>query len=279
LKQNHRKAHHGHDQQRRIPGHRKEIIDGDVVSLRERIGRPEKLQIWNGDIQGRQAAVDRGGTGSKRPAQKELAHKSGEKHRDTDQQRQHLSHPRRCRHGHRSEHENRLEDEHDGQHQLRPVVGERMLQEPVAGDESHDADRRRHAQGQADSQRRWKRPSIEIVHRAGDDQPADTAEETEGQHRPIPRLTMSHSNVDLVPYDQQEHRHEDVVGKRNCETDAKKLADDQSGPRDWLADDRQHRLVLDFPGKDTRGSECRQHDAREEQRAEPEIDEQLVVLS
>ena len=154
-----------------------------------------------------------------------------------------------------------------------------MLQEPVAGDESHDADRRRHAQGQADSQRRWKRPSIEIVHRAGDDQPADTAEETEGQHRPIPRLTMSHSNVDLVPYDQQEHRHEDVVGKRNCETDAKKLADDQSGPRDWLADDRQHRLVLDFPGQDTRGSECRQHDASEKQRAEPEIDEQFVVLS
>jgi hypothetical protein len=100
----------------------------------------------------------------------------------------------------------------------------------------------------------------------------------EGEHRAVVRILHADARLHPVPHRDQERDREQPVGEADRGGHAEELAHHERPPRHRLADDHEHGLRLDLPGERGGGREGGQQHAHEQERAQPHVDEQLVVV-
>jgi hypothetical protein len=214
-----------------------------------------------------------------RPAEKVFAHQTHEERSHADEQGQDLTQPRRGGDRHGREHEDRLQHHRQADEELRIDVGPRVLEVPVAIDDADDAEGEREGDAEACRERRGKRPPVEVVEQPGHGQGEAAGEQAERQHRPVEDLSAADAELHPVPDGEEEHRGEHPVGQSDRRADAEILPDHHRPARHRLADDREHRAVLDLAGEHPGGREGGEQQPGDEQGAEAEVHEQLVVLA
>lgn len=136
----------------------------------------------------------------------------------------------------------------------------------------------RAAPGRDDGERRGERPAVEIVGQARDGECQHEREDAEREHGPVVCVFHPHRRLHAVTHGDQKHDREQPVGDGDGTCDAQELARHHRPAAHRLAHDRDHRLVLDLPRQAARGREGGQEQAGEKERAQPEVDEQLVVV-
>jgi len=246
------------------------------VALGEGIGHPEILQVGHDRRRERPRGPLPVGTGRQRD--KIVADEPNEKRPEADEQRGRLAQPRRGGDGDGRQHEDRLEHEHEREEQLRIEVGERMLVLPVPRDEGDDPEAQREAGAERDRERRGERAAVEVVGQRRDHERPAAAEQAEREHRHVEDVFVAHARLHPVPHAEQEDDRQDPEGEQDRPRDAQILAEHHGGSRHGLADDREHGLVFDLPAEHARGGEAGEEQARQQQRAQAEVHQQLVVV-